>query len=71
MSDSSEAIDANDGGLGDWTPVSKVVFSDEDLVRHLRATADRPGERTGNWWAFFSGLPRPEQDRLKAEAGDR
>ena len=63
--------DATEGdGLGDWSPAAKVVFSDADLVRRLRETGGRPHERTGNWWSFFNGLPRPEQDRLKAEAGE-
>jgi hypothetical protein len=58
----------SDSDLGDWSPTSKVVFTDEELVRRLRDTLQRPAERSGNWWAFFSALPAPERQRLEAEA---
>ena len=46
----------------------KVVFTDEELVQHLRRTADQPAEPAENWWTFYSALPRPERDRLAAQA---
>jgi hypothetical protein len=52
-------------GLGGWTPATKTVFSDEELVRHLRETLGDPSRRSGNWWAFFSALPEPERRRLE------
>ena len=58
----------SDPDLGDWKPTTKVVFSDEDIVAALRQTRGKPQERIGNLWAFFSALPRPEQQRLEAEA---
>ncbi len=54
--------------LEGWQPMKKVVFSDEELVEHLRRTADEPEERAANWWTFYSALPKPERDRLAAEA---
>ena len=57
-----------DSDLGDWSPARPVVFSDEEIIAALRQTRNQPGERTGNLWSFFSGLPRPEQMRLEAEA---
>ena len=57
-----------DPDLGDWQPASKVVFSDEEIISALRKTRDRPNERAGNLWSFFSNLPQPEQMRLEAEA---
>jgi hypothetical protein len=58
----------SDEHLGDWKPTTKVNFSDEEIIVALRKTIDKPNERTGNLWAFFRGLPRPEQQRLENEA---
>jgi len=58
----------SDPDLGDWSPTTKVVFSDEEIIAALRKTQGKPQERKGNLWAFFSGLPKPEQQRLEAEA---
>ncbi|HEX8523682.1 MAG TPA: hypothetical protein VF669_15610 [Tepidisphaeraceae bacterium] len=58
----------SDDELGGWKPTTKVVFSDEDLVRHLRETRDQSSGRSGNWWTFFNALPEPERRRLEAEA---
>ncbi len=51
-----------------WSPKVQTSFSDEELIRHLRDTRQRPEQRTGNWFAFFSSLPKPEQQRLESEA---
>ena len=59
--------DAADDEL-DWSPETKVVFSDADLIRRLRKTQNAPSARSGNWWTFFSALPKPEQERLEAAA---
>ena len=53
-------------GLDGWTPATKTVFSDDELIRHLRETLGDPSRRTGNWWAFFGALPEPERRRLEA-----
>lgn len=55
----------------DWSPVAKIVFDDEELIRLLAESADRPEQRSGNWWTFFCSLPKPERDRLEAEAARR
>ncbi len=55
----------------EWSPAPKIVFSDEELIDGLAASRDRPEARVGNWWTFFSTLPRPEQLRLEAEAAGR
>ena len=57
--------------LNGWTPTTKVVFDDEELIQHLRRTLDQPEERTGNWWTFLCALPAPERARLEAEASAR
>ena len=49
----------------------KVVFSDEELVQHLRRAAGREAEPAEKWWTFYSALPKQERDRLAAEAGQR
>jgi hypothetical protein len=54
--------------LSGWAPVAKVVFSDQELIRELRRTQGQPDQRSGNWFAFYSALPKPEQARLEAEA---
>ena len=51
-----------------WSPRLRVSFTDEELVAHLAATHDRPEQRAGNWFTFFSNLPIPERDRLSALA---
>src|SRR5215208_1278573 len=51
-----------------WSPRLRVSFTDEELVAQLAATHDRPEQRTGNWFTFFSNLPIPERDRLAALA---
>lgn len=56
--------------LGGWTPKTKTVFTDEELVRHLRETLHDPSRRSGNWWTFFSALPEPERRRLEALAAE-
>ncbi len=56
--------------LDGWTPVTKTVFSDDELVRHLRETRGDASGRTGNWWAFFCALPEPERRRLETLAGE-
>ena len=63
----------SDGGDGElnWSPKAKVVFTDAELVAALRASKDVPGQRTGNWFAFFSALPKPEQERLEKAANSR
>jgi hypothetical protein len=54
--------------LDGWSPTAKkVVFSDEELIEHLRRTADRE-EPAANWYTFYRALPQPERDRLAAEA---
>ena len=58
-------------GAMDWSPRLKTSFSDEELIEQLAATEARPERRVGNWWTFFSNLPRPEQDRLQQEAQSR
>ena len=54
--------------LNGWSPALRVVFTDEELIRELRRTQGQPAERKGNWFAFYSALPKPEQDRLEDEA---
>lgn len=55
--------------LEGWSPKLKVVFTDEELIEHLRRTANAPAEPAANWYTFYSALPQPERDRLAAEAG--
>ena len=54
--------------LDGWSPKKKVVFTDDELVEHLRRTADQPAQPAENWWTFYSALPQPERDRLAAAA---
>lgn len=56
--------------LDSWTPKTKTVFSDDELVRHLRETLGDESRRSGNWWTFFSALPEPERRRLEACAAE-
>ena len=56
--------------LDGWTPATKTVFNDDELIRHLRETLRDPSRRSGNWWAFFSALPEPERRRLEACAAE-
>jgi hypothetical protein len=58
----------SDPDLGDWHPAQQVVFSDAEIIAALRETRNDPSQRSGNLWSFYSGLPRPEQMRLEAEA---
>jgi hypothetical protein len=58
----------DDDDLEGWTPKKQIVYSDDELIRHLRLVAGRATEPTENWWTFYSSLPKPERDRLAAEA---
>ena len=60
----------DDASLG-WSPVAKTRFDDEELIRRLAETRGKPEERRGNWWTFYSSLPKPEQERLADEAERR
>ncbi len=57
--------------LEGWSPKLRVVFTDEELIEHLRRTADAPAEPAANWYTFYCALPQPERDRLDAEAAAR
>jgi hypothetical protein len=64
----STVDDSNTDDELNWSPATKVVFTDADLIRRLRTTQNTPSARTGNWYTFFSALPKPEQERLEAAA---
>ena len=53
-----------DGG----SPKKKGVFSDGERIEPLPRTAAAPAEPAANWYTFYSALPKPERDRLAAEA---
>jgi hypothetical protein len=61
-------VSADGNDLAGWSPKKRVVFTDEELIERLRRAADAPAEPAANWYTFYSALPKPERDRLAAEA---
>lgn len=44
----------------------RIYFSDEEIIEALKNTPE--DDRQGNLWTFYNSLPKPERDRLAAEA---